>query len=133
MVYVGHLHNVTSSPTLAGIASIQSLTGQVPDSSFLLHFTFWELVYYKVDQTDPDSHFPSQSKEKCGHWVGFAEDKGDQFAWKILTDDTQKILIWSSVHSATKTFTNMRLTLPMGRDKNLSHIQLFCVQCYLAS
>ena len=67
---------------------LQTLTGQVPDISFLLHFTFWEPVYYKGDQNEPDSHFPSHSNEKHGHWVGFAEDKGDQFTWKILTDDS---------------------------------------------
>ena len=88
MTYACHLLNVTASPALGGITPLQTLTGQVPDISFLLHFTFWEPVYYKGDQSEPDSHFPSHSNEKHGHWVGFAEDKGDQFTWKILTDDS---------------------------------------------
>ena len=50
------------------------------------------------------------SNEKHGNRVGFAEDKGDQFTWKILTDDTRMVLIWSSVCSATCTSTNKRLT-----------------------
>ena len=33
---------------------IQALTGQVPDISHFLHFTFWEPVYYKVDENEPD-------------------------------------------------------------------------------
>ena len=59
-----------------------------------------------------------KGKLQHGHWDSFAEDKGDQFAWKILTDDTQKALIWSSVYSDTQTFTNKRLTVPNGRDKD---------------
>ena len=52
---------------------------------------FGSLVYYKADQSKPDFCFPSQSNEK---WVSFAEDQGDQFTWKILTSNTEKILIF---------------------------------------
>ena len=64
MTYAHHLLNVTASPTLGGIMPLQTLTGQVPNIRFLLHFTFWEPVYYKVDQSQPDSYFPSHSNEK---------------------------------------------------------------------
>ena len=79
MTYTCHLLNVTASPSLGGITLLQALTAQVPDISFLLLFTSWESIYYKADQSEPDSHFQSHSNEKCGHWVGFAEDQGDQF------------------------------------------------------
>ena len=79
------------------------LTRQVPDISHFLHFSFWEPIYYKVDENEPDHRFPSQSNEKRGHWVGFAENKGDQLTWKILTDDTNTIIIRSAVRSATQT------------------------------
>ena len=36
---------------------IQALTGQVPDISHFLHFSFWEPVYYKVDENEPDHRF----------------------------------------------------------------------------
>ena len=98
---------------------LHTLTGQVPDISFLLHFTFWEPVCYKVDQSETDSHFPSHSNEKCGQCIGFAEDRGDQFTGKILTDDTQKVLIWSSACSAIHTSTKKRLTLSHGEGQKI--------------
>ena len=93
MLYVCHLLNATASPALGGLTPLQALTGQVPDISHFLHLSFWEPIYYKVDESEPDHRFPSQSNEKRGHWVGFAENKGDQLTWKILTDDTNTIII----------------------------------------
>ena len=75
MLYVCHLLNATASPALGGLTPLQLLTGQVPDISHFLHFSFWEPIYYKVDESEPDHRFPSQSNEKRGHWVGFAENK----------------------------------------------------------
>ena len=72
---------------------------------------------YKVDESEPDHRFPSQSNEKRGHWVGFAENKGDQLTWKILSDDTNTIIIRSAVRSATKTSPNLRLDPPQGEDQ----------------
>ena len=76
-----------------------------------------------VDQSDPDSCFPSQSNEKHGHWVGFAKEKGDQFTWKILTDDTQKVLIESSVCSATQSALQLTSNW-MGTDKRLTSLPI---------
>ena len=49
-------------------------------------------------------------------WVGFADNKGDHLTWKILTDDTNTIIIRSAVRSATKTSPNLRLDPPKGED-----------------
>ena len=117
MLYVCHLMSATASPALRGLTPLQALTGQVPDISHFLHFSFWEPIYYKVDESEPDHRFPSQSNEKRGHWVGFAENKGDQLTWKILTDDTNTIIIRSAVRSATKTSLNLRLDPPQGEDQ----------------
>ena len=68
MLYVCSLLNATASPALAGLTPLQALT--VPDISHFLHFSFWEPIYYKVDENEPDHRFPSQSNEKRGHWVG---------------------------------------------------------------
>ena len=72
--------------------TLQAPTGQVPDISHILHFSFWEPVYCKVDENDADHRFPSQSKEKSRHWVGFADNKGDHLTWNILT--INKLGIW---------------------------------------
>ena len=74
-------------------------------------------VYYKVDQHEPDHRFPSQSNEKRGHWVGFDDNQGDHLTWKILTDDTNTIIIRSAVRSATKTSPSLRLDPPKGEDQ----------------
>ena len=55
--------------------------------------------------------------EKRGHWVGFADNQGDHLTWKILTDDTNTIIIRSAVRSATKTSPNLRLDPPKGEDQ----------------
>ena len=64
LVYVCALLNVTASPALNGITSIQALTGQIPDISHLVYFSFRLPVHYKVDENEPDHKFPSQSNEK---------------------------------------------------------------------
>ena len=117
MLYVCHLLNATASPALGGLTPLQALTGQVPDISHFLYFSFWEPIYYKVDESEPDNRFPSHSNEKRGHWVGFAENKGDQLSWKILTDDTNTIIIRSAVRSANKTSPSLRLDPPQGEDQ----------------
>ena len=58
MLYVCHLLNATASPALGGLTPLQALTGQVPDISHFLHFSFWEPIYYKVDESEPDHRFP---------------------------------------------------------------------------
>ena len=89
-------HHITA---LNGIIPIQALTGQIPDITHFLQFSFWEPGYYKVDRNQPDHKFPSQSNEKRVHWAGFADNKGDQLTWRILTDDSQLIITRSSVRS----------------------------------
>ena len=117
MLYVCNLLNATASAVLGGLTPLQALTGQVPDISHFLHFSFWEPVYYKVDDSEPDHRFPSQSNEKRGHWVGLADHKGDHLTWKILTDDTNTVIIRSAVRSPTKTSPNLRSYPPKGEDQ----------------
>ena len=85
----------------------------------MLHFSFYEPVYYRIDSSEPDFHFPSSSNEKKGHWVGFADNPGDRLTWRILTEDTQKIIIRSGVRSALRTTTNQRLASPSGEGTTL--------------
>jgi hypothetical protein len=66
------------------------------DISPLLCFHFWEPVYYKFD----DSDFPSDSHEKRGHFVGISKSVGHAMTFKILTDDTLKVIHQSNVRLA---------------------------------
>ena len=62
--YICVVLNHLASPTLQGICPIQALEGITPDISFLLHFSFYEPVYYRIGSSEPDFHFPSSSNEK---------------------------------------------------------------------
>ena len=117
--YICVVLNHLASPTLQGICPVQALEGTTPDISFLLHFSFYEPVYYRIDSSEPDLNFPSSSNEKKGYWVGFADNQGDSLTWRILTEDTQKIIIRSGVRSALRTTTNQCLASPSGEGTTL--------------
>ena len=117
--YICVVLNHLASPTLQGICPVQALEGTTPDISFLLHFSFNEPVYYRIDSSEPDLNFPSSSNEKKGYWIGFADNQGDSLTWRILTEDTQKIIIRSGVRSALRTTTNQRLASPSGEGTTL--------------
>ena len=117
--YICVVLNHLASPTLQGICPVQALEGTTPDISFLLHFSFYEPVYYRIDSSEPDLNFPSSSNEKKGYWVGFADNQGDSLTWRILTEDTQKIIICSGVRSALRTTTNQRLASSSGEGTTL--------------
>ena len=85
----------------------------------MLHFSFSESVYYRIDSSEPDLNFPSSSNEKNGYWVGFADNQGDSLTWRILTEDTHKTIIHSGVRSALRTTTNQRLASPSGEGTTL--------------
>ena len=65
------------------------------------------------------STFPSSSNEKKGYWVSFADNQGDSLTWRILTEDTQKIIIHSGIRSALRTTTNQHLASPSGEGTTL--------------
>ena len=117
--YICVVLNHLASPTLQGICPVQALQGTTPDVSFMLHFSFYEPVYYRIDSSEPDLNFPSSSNEKQGYWVGFANNQGDSLTWRILTEDTQKIIIRSGIRSALRTTTNQRLASPSGEGTTL--------------
>ena len=112
------LHHL-ASPTLQGICPVQALQGTTPDISFMLHSSFYEPVYYRIDSSEPDLKFPSSSKKDKGYWVGFAANQGDSLTWRILTEDTHKIIICSGVQGALRTTTNQCLASPSGEGTTL--------------
>jgi Reverse transcriptase (RNA-dependent DNA polymerase) len=75
---------------------MQVLTGETSDISILLHFQFYEAVFY----TRVHTAFPSTSTEESGYFVGFGESVGDSMTLKVLTADTQKIIDRSNVRTA---------------------------------
>ena len=112
------LHHL-ASPTLQGICPVQALQGTTPDISFMLHSSFYEPVYYRIESSEPNLNFPSTSNEDKGYWVGFATNQGDSLTWRILTEDTHKIIICSGVQGALRTTTNQCLASPSGEGTTL--------------
>ena len=131
--YICVVLNHLASPTLQGICPVQAFEGTTPDVSFMLHFSFYEPVYYRIDSSEPDLNFPSSSNEKKGYWVGFADNQGDHLTWRILTEDTQKIIIRSGVRSTLRTTTSQHLASPSGEGPHcflpfliLHNLQILC-------
>ena len=105
MTYVCFLLNHTYNGSIRTVP-ITVATGSTPDISPLLQFTWWEPVYYKVD----DSDFPSETREKRGRFVGIAEHVGHRMTFRVLTDDTHKVICRSNIRSALdSTAPNLRL------------------------
>ena len=98
-LFVVYVANLLSVESLGFLTPTQMACGYIPDVSALLHFRWWEPVYY----LDDDGHFPSDSKEKAGRWVGVAEHVGDALTWWVLTDDTKQVIPRSVVRSALDT------------------------------
>ena len=98
---------------------VQALEGTTPDITFMPHFSFYEPVCYRIDSSEPDLNFPSSSNEKKDYWVSFTDNQGDCLTQRILTEDTQKIIICSGVQSALRTTTNQCLASPSGDGTTL--------------
>lgn len=109
--YVCFLLNHTYCQSIKAIP-MQCLTGSTPDISPLLRFYFWQPVLYMVD----DSHFPSESREERGHFVGIAENVGHSMTFKILSDKTQKVICRSNIRPVTDADPNIRSSLLHGEE-----------------
>ena len=119
LLYVVYIMNHLAIASLNGRTPLEALTGMMPDISPLLcGFTFWEPVYYSID----NHSFPSESQEKLGHFVGFAENIGHLLTFKVLTDDTQKVIYRSKIRSALKPDSkNRRLDPFVGEEEHKEH------------
>ncbi len=61
-MYTAFLLNLMAVPNKNNMVPLTALTNQVTDCSAALCFSFWDPVYYKVD----DNAFPSTSHEDIG-------------------------------------------------------------------
>ena len=115
LIYVCYLLNHIACTALDGKIPLLALTGITPDISIILLFTFYQPVFYATY----DQHFPSESEERAGYWVGFGEHCGDAMAHKILDQDTQKIIYRSAVRPKKSSTPNHRLA-PHGGEVSTS-------------
>ena len=126
LLYVCFLLNCLACQSLQWRTPPEAREGSTPDISPLLHFSFWDPVNYKFD----DSDFPSGSTEGRGRWVGIAENVGHTMTYQILTDDTKKVIYRSNVCSAlTKEDRNKHVDLLGGEDVNpVDYLSQRCAQ-----
>ena len=110
-----YLLNHIACTALDGKIPLLALTGITPDISIILLFTFYHPVFYATY----DQHFPSESEERAGYWVGFGEHCGDAMTHKILDQDTQKIIYRSAVRPKKSSTPNHRLA-PHGGEVSTS-------------
>ena len=115
LIYVCYLLNHIACTALDGKIPLLALTGITPDISIILLFTFYQPVFYATY----DQHFPSESEERAGYWVGFGEHCGDAMTHKILDQDTQKIIYRSAVRPKKSSTPNHRLA-PHGGEVSTS-------------
>ena len=115
LIYVCYLLNYIACTALDGKIPLLALTGITPDISIILLFTFYQPVFYATY----DQHFPSESEERAGYWVGFGEHCGDAMTHKILDQDTQKIIFRSAVKPKKSSTPNHRLA-PHGGEVSTS-------------
>ena len=115
LIYVCYLLNHIACTALDGKIPLLALTGITPDISIILLFTFYQPVFYATY----DQHFPSESEERAGYWVGFGEHCGDAMTHKILDQATQKIIYRSAVRPKKSSTPNHRLA-PHGGEVSTS-------------
>ena len=87
--YVADVMNLTAVESLHWRTPLECLTGQKPDTSILMLFTFYDEVYYS---RDAKPSFPSQSPECKGRFVGFTKHVGHALTFNVLSDKTRRVL-----------------------------------------
>ena len=109
--YVCYILNHISTGSLGGQVPLQVLYGVTPDISIILLYTFYQPIFYATHH----QHFPSDSEERAGYWVGFAEHCGDSLTHKVLDAETLRIICRSALRHITLKNPNKRLVDDGGR------------------
>ena len=115
LIYVCYLLNHIACTALDGKIPFISLNWYNPRHFHRSTFTFYQPVFYATY----DQHFPSESEERAGYWVGFGEHCGDAMTHKILNHGTLKIIYRSAVRPEKSSTPNHRLA-PHGGEVSAS-------------
>ena len=110
--YVCYILNRISTVSPGGRVPLQVLYGVAPDISIILLYTFYQSGFYATH----DQHFPSDSEELAGFWVGFAEHCGDSLTHMVLDAVALKIIYRSALRSRTPKDPNKRLVDAGGEE-----------------
>jgi len=100
----------------------EKLVGHTPDISMIYQFKFYDRVYHKrVDSRGGNEDVASD--ESSGRFVGFSESAGHVMTYKVLTDESNKIIFHSRIRLASID-PNQQLDPPVddgahGPDNNI--------------
>ena len=111
LIYVYYLLNHIACTALDGKIPLLALTGITPDFPSYYFSLSTNLCFMQ--------HFPSESEERAGYWVGFGEHCGDAMTHKILDQNTQKTIYQSAVRPKKSSTPNHRLA-PHGGEVSTS-------------
>ena len=75
------------------------------DISMLLNFYFWQPVYYLVDPEDQS--FSVKSREKRARWAVVDGKIGAKMCYKLVDEESGKIICRSVIRSATEPSTDI--------------------------
>ena len=114
---VCYILNHISTASLGGQVPLQVLYSVTPDMSVILLYTFYQPVFYATQ----DQHFPSDSEERAGFWVGLAEHCGDSLTHMVLDAVTLKIIHRSALRPSTPKDPNGRLVDAGGEEDHQPH------------
>ena len=114
--WVCDVMNHTAEKSIGWRPPLQVLTGQTVDISILLCFLFWDVVYFpRYDGQHYHGQIGSQkSSEIRGRFVGFSWDVGHALTFKVLTDDTKKVMSRSRMRLAQDGENNLKLDVEAG-------------------
>ena len=129
--------NRTLEESLGSRIPMSILTGETIDISIFLVFLFWDFVYVpRCEGTDYSRQIGSQkSDEICRRFVGFLKDVGHGLTFKVLTDNTRKVIHCSRVRLVKTGENNLcldkeagevpdRVFICSGLDKETGEVEL---------
>jgi Reverse transcriptase (RNA-dependent DNA polymerase) len=116
LTWVADVMNHTAEKSLGDKPPLEILTGKTIDISALLCFLFWDVVYVEryEDSTYHGQPGSVKSSEIRGHFVGFAWNVGHALTFKVLTDDTRKVIHRSRLRLAKEMENNLKLDVEAG-------------------
>ena len=92
--WVADIMNHTAEETLGWRPPLEVLTGRTIDISPFLYFLFWDKVYFERydDESYSNQIGDRKSSEVPGRFVGIAWNVGHAITFKVLTEDSRRIL-----------------------------------------
>ena len=115
--WIADIMNLTAEKSLGWRTPLEVLTGETQDISIVIcGFMFWDVVYIpRYEEKGYRSVIGRDTPNEIrGRFVGFSWDVGHAMTFKILTDDTKKIICRSRVRLAKEGEHNLMEDIRTG-------------------